>query len=407
MNILIVNTRHFFGGGDSTYTFNLADVLRQRGHEVAFFAMQDERNIFDQNSDLFVSNIDFRRENKRKNLISGFCVMHRAIYSTEARKKFRQLLKRFHPDIIHIQNIHAHITPSVILEAKKRDLPVVWTLHDYKLVCPNSHYLIDKTGEICEACGRKSYYQAIFKRCKKDSIFASVAASLEAYVHRIMNLREKVDFFLAPSAFLRRKMIEQGFLHDRVKHVPYVLPNNIFKEGYCNKNYLLFLGRIEPIKGIFPLLNACKQIPEVNLVIAGRVSESLAYKLHKLLPSNAKFVGMLHRDKLKRFLFDSTAVVVPSVWYENQPFSILEAFAASKPVIASDLGGMPELVKNSSGGLLVPPGDVQALAKAMKWMTTHARIAQEMGHSAYKYVCREHSTQKHYERLMQIYENVM
>ena len=131
MRILIVNAFHFPGGGDSTYAFNLAALLRGKGHKVAFFAMQDGRNISDENSDLFVSHIDFAQLNRRKSLMSGLKIMRRVIYSTDARTKFGRLIKRFQPDIVHLQNIHAHITPSVIFEAKAQGLPVVWTLHDH------------------------------------------------------------------------------------------------------------------------------------------------------------------------------------------------------------------------------------------------------------------------------------
>lgn len=407
MRILLVNTYHFRAGGDSTYTFNLADLLSNKGHDVAFFAMHDERNISDPNADLFVSHIDFKELNSNKNLITGFRILHRVIFSSEARRKFRQLLERFSPDVIHLQNIHAHITPSIIFEAKKRGLPVVWTLHDYKLVCPNSHFLVDKKGEICEACSRNSYYQAILKRCKKDSILASTMAALEAYVHRIIGLRKIVDFFIAPSAFLRKKLIKRGFSLEKVKHLPLFLPDDMFDNGNENKGYLLFFGKLEPIKGLFPMLDACKQVPEMNLIIAGRIRKPLANQLPELLPPNAEYVGVKQGDNLRRILLESGAVVLPSIWYENQPFSILEAFAAGKPVIASDLGGMTELVKNSNGGLLVPPGEVKALAEAIKWIAMHPKQAKVMGQAAREYAMREHCAQKHYERLMQIYGCVL
>lgn len=368
--------------------------------------MQDERNISDSNSDLFVSHIDFKELDRNKNLLTGLRVMRRVIYSTEARKKFSQILERLHPDIIHLQNIHAHITPSIIFEAKKRGLPVIWTLHDYKLVCPNSHFLIDKKREICEACSRNLYYQAILKRCKKDSLLASAMAAIEAYAHRIMGLRNNVDFFIAPSAFLRRKLIDRGFPPEKVKHLPLFLPDDMFNKGNEDKGYLLFLGKLELIKGIFPLLYACKQAPEVNLVMAGQVRASQASKLFKLFSKNVRYVGMKKGDELRRILFETSALVLPSLWYENQPFSIIEAFAAGKPVIASNLGGMTELVKNSNGGLLVQPGDVQAITEAMKWIVTHEQKTKEMGQAAREYAIREHSAQKHYDRLIQIYEGI-
>ena len=407
MNILIVNTRHFFGGGDSTYTFNLADVLRQKGHEVAFFAMQDGRNLPDPNSDLFVSHIDFKELNQSKSIFTSFKVARRVIYSRETRKKFAKVVDRFQPDIVHLQNIHGHIGPSVIFEAKKRNLLVVWTLHDYKMVCPNTHFLIDTTGKICEACGQNKYYQAIIKRCKKGSILASIMASIEAYAHRLMHLRERVDLFLTPSTFLRNKLLESGFSPSKIVHLPLFLPDEMFHGNIKDKGYLLFMSKLDPIKGIFPLLEACARIPKVNFIFVGYVEETVERHVQKVLPKNANYVGMKHGNELRKLLLGARAVILPSLWYENQPFSIIEAFAAGKPIITSGLGGMTELVKNSKGGLLVSPGDVQALAEAMEWIATHANQAKEMGQVARVYAMREHSVQKHYGRLIQIYERVL
>jgi glycosyltransferase involved in cell wall biosynthesis len=404
--ILFINTRHFYGGGDSTYTFNLADLLRSKGHEVAFFAMRDERNLPDPNADLFVSFINFRELNRRKSLATGLQVLRRVPYSTEARRKFGQMLDRFMPDVVHLQNIHAHITPSVIFEAKQRGLPVVWTLHDYKLICPNSHFLIDATGEICEACGEGAYYQAVLKRCKKGSLLASAMAALEAYAHRLMRVRERVDAFLAPSAFLRDKLIKRGFALEKVHHLPYVLPAGMFHNCDRDEGYLLFLGKLEPIKGIRPLLEACRLAPEVRLILAGRVEEPLASELPTLLPPNAQYVGMKQGEELRQLLHNALAVVLPSLWYENQPFSILEAFACGKPVVASNLGGMTELVAHEERGLLVRSGDVQALAQAMRWMVAHPTEARKMGQMAYSYVLAQHGPKQHYQRLMDLYGQV-
>jgi len=408
MRILLVNTRHFYGGGDSTYTFNLAKVLRNKGHDVAFFAMQDDRNLPDPDSDLFVNHIDFKELNQKKSIYAGLQVASRVIYSKEARKKISKLLDRFQPDIVHLQNIHGHITPSVILEGRRRNLPVVWTLHDYKMVCPNTHFLIDGTNKICEACGNAQYYQAVLKRCKKGSVLASTMACVEAYAHRIMGLRNLPDYFLTPSAFLRNKLIERGFSPSKVKHVPLFLPAEMFDDvGQHDKGYLLFIAKLDPLKGIYPLLEACRQAPEVRLKIAGRADDIIAAKLPSLLPPNAEYVGMKQGDDLRQLLLGARVVVLPSLWYENQPFSITEAFAAGKPVIASDLGGMTELVKDGELGLLVPPGDVKALVEAMRWVVDHAKEAKDMGQSAREYALREHSAERHYERIMEVYGSVM
>lgn len=405
MRVLLVNTRHFRGGGDSTYTFNLADLLRSKGHEVAFFAMQDPRNLPDPNADLFVSYIDFRELNRNRGLGAGLQVLERVVYSTEARSKFSQMLDRFRPDIVHLQSIHAHITPSVIFEAKKYHLPVVWTLHDYKMICPNSTFRIDTTGEICEACGKSSYYQPILKRCKKGSLLASATASVEAYVHALTRVRESVDVFLPPSVFLKDKLLDRGFSPTRVCHLPLVLPTEMFHADELIGDYILFLGRLEPVKGVHVLLEAARLAPEVKLILAGQLAQSLASDM-SYLPTNTQYVGMKSGEELAQLLRHAKAVVVPSLWYENQPFSILEAFASGKPVIASDLGGMTELVIPQQRGLLVPPGDAEALAKAMRWMVANPGKAKEMGQTAQRYVINQHGPELHYERLMDVYSKV-
>ena len=407
MKIILVNTRHFYGGGDSTYTFNLADLLRKNGHQVAFFAMKDNHNLPDPNEDLVVSYINFKESNKNKNIFNGIQILSRTIYSTEARHKFKQLLERFSPDIIHLQNLHAHITPSIVFEAKKQKIPVVWTLHDFKLICPNSHFLIDANGQICEACSKTGYYMPFLKKCKKNSFLASGMAALEAVSHRLMGIREKVDLFLPASLFLRNKFLERGFSPQKVRHLPHFVPEQLFCSNGIDQGYILFFSKLEPKKGINILLEACRLIPNTNVVLAGGVEEPLKSMLATLLPPNIQYVGIKHGEELRQLLFNSRAVVLPSLWYENQPSCIMEAFAAGKPAIASDIGGMTELVKHGERGLLVPPGDISALAGAMERFSRQPGEAKKMGEAAYEYALKVHFPAIHYKNLMNIYKEIL
>jgi glycosyltransferase involved in cell wall biosynthesis len=178
----------------------------------------------------------------------------------------------------------------------------------------------------------------------------------------------------------------------------------MFHYNQVNDGYLLFFGRLELIKGIRSLLGACRLIPEVRLMLAGQVEERLGSEIPILLPPNAQYIGMVSDVELPQLLRNALAVVLPSMVYENQPFSILEAFAAGKPVVASDLGGLSELVAHRERGLLVPPGDTEALAKAMRWMITHSSEAKEMGVNAHQYALSHHTPELHYQKLMDIYE---
>jgi glycosyltransferase involved in cell wall biosynthesis len=409
VKILLVNTRGFRGGGDGIYTLDLADLLRQHGHSVSFFAMQDERNLPDPNADLFVSHIDFRELNQHKSFSAGVRTARRAIYSSEARQKFRRLLDRVQPDIVHLQNIHGHLTPSVIFEAKDHGLPLLWTLHDYKLICPNTTFLIDRTGQVCEACGSSAYYQPLLKRCKKGSLAASGLASLEAYIHSWLRVRDRVDAFLVPSLFLRDKLLSRGFAPERLHHLPNFVPDTWFMAcGLTQaRNYILFMGRLEAIKGIACLLEACRLVPDIRLVLAGSADAAVQLEWLGKLPPNAEYVGFKQGEELRRLVCGAAAVVVPSIWYENQPLGIIEAFASRRPVIASNLGGMAELVIDQERGLVVPPGEPRALAEAMRWLVSHLAEAGRMGEAAYRYANAEHSAGKHYERLEALYSGCM
>jgi glycosyltransferase involved in cell wall biosynthesis len=214
-----------------------------------------------------------------------------------------------------------------------------------------------------------------------------------------------VDVFLPPSVFLKNKLLDRGFSPARVCHLPLLLPTELFHADKLIGDYIFFLGRLEHIKGVHVLIKAAHLAPEVKVILAGQLAQSLGSEISSL-PGNTQYVGMKSGEELAQLLRHARAVVVPSLWYENQPFSILEAFASGKPVIASDLGGMTELVVPQERGLLAPPGDAEALAKGMRWMMAHPGEAKEMGQTAQRYVINQHSPEVHYERLMGVYSKV-
>lgn len=407
MKILIVNTHHHLGGGDSTYTFLLSDLLKHNHIDVSFFAMQDFKNIYDVNEDFFVSNIDFKSLNKTKTVKNGILVAKRAIYSVEAKTKFSTFLHQFKPDIVHLQNIHAHITPSIIFEAKKNNLPVLWTLHDYKLICPNTHLFIDSKSKICEACTQFNYLYTVFNKCKKKSITASLMTCIEAYTHAIIGVRNIPNYFLSPSIFLKKKLVNRGFNPDKIIHLPLFIPDHFFQEKSKDEGYFLYFGKITPIKGIHPLLDAFQTLPNSKLIIAGSIDESFRDEFFNSLPMNAEYIGIKHGKDLRSLILNSRATILPSLWYENQPFTITESFASGKPVIASALGGMTELIKHKERGFLVPPGDLVALSSAIKYLDEHPKEAKRLGNNAKRYALEEHSAKGHFDRLIQIYEDVL
>ena len=407
MRILLANTRHYRHGGDSTYTFALADALRDEGHVVGFFAMAGERNVPDPNEDLFVSYIDFRELNRRKTLAGGLHVLRRGIFSSEAEEKFIRLVERFKPDVVHLQNIHAHLTPSIVFAAARLNVPLVWTLHDYKLMCPNSHFRVDATGTICEACRPGRYYPAVVKRCKKSSLFASGVAALEAYAHWARGLRSRVHCFLSPSQFLAGKLFEHGWSSDRVRHVPNFVAVDARPSSRGSGSHFLFVGKLEPLKGIDTLLDAAACTPAAQILLVGGCDDPSVRERLGRLPANVRYLGAKTKYEIGELLADARAVLVPSVWDENQPMVILEAFAAGVPVIGSRIGGIPELVVEGQRGLLVEPGNARELAGAIAQFDQDGARGIEMGHAAREYVVSNHSVAGHLSAVTTIYQGAI
>jgi glycosyltransferase involved in cell wall biosynthesis len=404
VRVLLANTRHYRHGGDSTYTFALADGLRSAGHDVGFFAMAGSRNEPDPNEDLFVSHIDFRELNRQKSLATGLHVLRRSIFSNEAEEKFSRLVDRFKPDIVHLQNIHAHLTPSIVFAASRLGVPVVWTLHDYKLMCPNSHFRVDESGALCEACRPGQYHWALVKRCKKDSLLASGMAAVEAYAHWARGLRGRVNSFLSPSRFLAGKLLEHGWPSHSVRHVPNFVAAEPALPVRGHGSHFLFVGKLESLKGIETLLDAAEHVAGAQILLVGHCEDPGIRERLGRLPANIRYLGPKTKQEIEVLLADARALVIPSVWFENQPMVILEAFAAGVPVIGSRIGGIPELVADHERGLLVDAGSALGLADAIGQLHREPLKARACGQAAREYVIRNHSVAGHLATITNIYQ---
>ena len=227
MRILMVSQFHYNQGGVETYFFQLMQLLKSKGHEVIPLSMNHEKNLPSPYSKYFVSKIDYVDSLNHLGLATGVKAAARSIYSLEARKKINLLIKDMKPDLAHFQAIHNHLTPSIIYVLKKYNIPIVWTLHDYKfLLCPNNNFFNDRAAEACQKCKKFKYYRAVLTRCKKNSIMASFLAALEAYIHRTLRIHRLVDKFISPSKFLIAQLLEYGLGEKRVSYLPNFIPEN-------------------------------------------------------------------------------------------------------------------------------------------------------------------------------------
>ena len=409
MRVLTVNKFFYRRGGAETALFDLIQLLERHGHEAIPFAMEDPANLPSQYSDYFVSNVELRQEVSPRTTLypRSWATAGRILYSREAERKMEALIKRTEPDIAHIHNIYHQLSPSILRPLRKHRVPTVLTLHDYKLICPN--YSLVSQGAICERCKGHKYYQAVLRRCVKNSRLKSAICAIEAYVHRAWGIYDRgVQVYIAPSRFMKQKMVEFGLEDTRIVHVPNFLMVDDYQPSASFDNYFIYSGRIEAIKGLATLLDAVgdsQMTSQFELRIAGDGEEraALETQIQATGATNVRFLGRLGSEELKSLLRGAMFSVVPSEWYENAPLSILEAYAYGKPVIASRIGGIPELVEDGRTGLLFEPGNAEDLRAKIEHLLTHPGETQKMGLNARKLAERAYGPDRHYRRLMAVY----
>lgn len=409
MKILLVSNFYYNRGGDCTYLFSLKKLLEEKGHKVSIFSMHHPQNIACEYSDYFVSYINYDDEVKSKSMGSGIKVLNRTVYSWEAKRKIEKLIQIEKPDIVHLQNIHHHITPSVLYVFKKYNIPVIWTLHDFTVICPNTSFLAH--GKICEKCKSMKYYWPPIIRCKKNSFGASAIAALETATHRALKVNDLIDFFVTPSEFLMKKMAEYGFAEGRVVHLKnFVSSSDVKDNENSNDDYYIYVGRISEEKGMKTLIDAAAKVNTCKLKIAGTgplENEMKFYVESKNASDKIEFLGYQEHSDVMRLLSNCRFAVLPSECYENFPFAVIEAFSCGKPAIGTRVGGIPEIIKNWETGLLFESGDSDELSLKIKFFITHPDKAEKMGKVARTFVEKELNVEKHYQELIEIYERAI
>jgi glycosyltransferase involved in cell wall biosynthesis len=406
MRVLMVQKFHYRRGGDSTYMFSLSSLLEERGHEIVHFAMDHPENLPSPWSDHFVSEVDFPALMESRSPASAWKVMTRSIYSGEARRRIAALAEETKPDIAHFHNIHGHLTTSIIEPLRKRSIPIVWTCHDYVLVCPNSTFL--SHGRLCERCLPARYWNAPLQRCKKGSLAASFIAMLVSSWDRMTGVPGKIGRFIAPSAFLCGKLIEGGIDGGRIE----VIPNFIDlgrRIEIAEGDYFLCLGRLSREKGLDLAIRAAGGIEGARLLVVGEGPDrgALEREAAEHGGGRVELIGYVTGEELERMIAAARFVVVPSRWYENLPYSVMEAMSAGKPVVASDIGGIPEMVDDGVTGLLFPHEDMYAMREHMKRLNSDEGLRRVMGDRAREKAERLYGRDAHYESIMKVYEDVL
>ena len=400
MRILLVNKFHWLKGGSEKYYFELAELLKEHGHEIAFFSMKDEKNITTGDKEFFVDKIDLNKGSKLK----AFNV----IYSKANYKKMKKALDDFKPDIVHVNNFQRQLSASIIKAIKKKNIPIVFTAHDVQAVCP-AITMLDNEKCICEKCKGGKYINCIKKKCNKGSTLKSILGAIEGYYYRFKKIYiKKINCIITPSQFCKSKLVEDGIPDHKIKAIHNFVDLKQYDLEVIDEGYALYFGRLSKEKGVLNLINAFSKLESGVLYIAGEGPEK--ENIEKIICENnlqerVKLLGFLNSDEMKETIRKCRFVVVPSICYENCPYSVMEALAIGKPVIGTNLGGIPELIEEAKTGLAYKFDDIDDLASKMKIFFEDSELAKQFGKNAKEEAKELYGKEKYYQRILDIYDN--
>lgn len=388
MRILLSNKFYYRRGGDCIYMLNLEQLLKSHGHEVAIFAMDYPENLDSSWSKYFPQNM------------SKLMAFTRPFGSNEVKTKFNKLLDDFKPDVLHLNNIHTHLSPAIAELAHKRGIKVVWTLHDYKLLCPRYDCLRNGT-DICEMClnGDKSNCKTY--KCMKSSTLASIIGYKEAVKWNRQRLEKCTDVFICPSSFMADKMAQGGFEKKKLLTLcNFIDIEKCKKDEYAKEDYYCYVGRLSHEKGVNTLIEAAKNLPyKLKVIGGGPLEEELKNKSEKL-KANIDFLGYKQWNEIKAIVGKARFSVIPSEWYENNPLSVIEAQCLGTPVLGANIGGIPELIENGITGMTFESRNVDDLTNKIEAMWQNSFNYKEIALNSQA----RYNSENYYTSIIKIYK---
>lgn len=397
MKVLIVNKFLYPNGGSETYIFEIGKQLVRMGHEVQYFGMEHEGRIVGNRVESYTSNMDFHT-GKLQKLFYPFKI----IYSVEARRKIRAVLDDFAPDVVHLNNFNFQLTPSVIYEIRKYEkerkhrVKIVFTAHDYQLVCPNHLMMLPQSGEMCERCLGGHPGNCMKYSCIHGSKAKSALGSVEGKLYQLLHTYRQIDKVICPSHFMETKLCTSPDLKGRTVTL-HNFVNREMGEALPKEDYVLYFGRFCQEKGTKTLLEVCRSLKEIPFVFAG--GGPMERDVNAV--PNIENRGFLSGKALIETIQKARFSVFPSEWYENCPFSVMETQIYGTPVIASDLGGTPELLVDGVTGELFEGGDKEQLRNKIQALWNDRERQQE-----YMENCRNvrfDSVEEYCKKLLSIY----
>jgi glycosyltransferase involved in cell wall biosynthesis len=389
MKILLVHNAYCESGGEDVAFDAERRLLESAGHQVVIY----------------------RRTNEEIETYSGFerlALVSRVVWAKDARQDIAALLRQEKPQLAHMHNTFMMVSPSVYSACREVGVPVVQTLHNYRLLCPAANFF--RKAHVCEECVEHSLWRGIRHGCYRDSRPATMTVALMLALHRRWRTwMEMVNGYIALTEFARQKFISGGLPADNVSVKPnFVHPDPGERAG--SGEYALFVGRLAPEKGLHILLASWERLHNslpLHVVGDGPMRTRLEAQAVECGLANILFRGRLTRSAVWEAIKGAKFLILPSECYENFPVTVAEAFACGIPVICSRHGAMQEIVSDSRTGLHFTPGSPEDLAQKVEWASTHPGRMAEMGKEARREYESRYASERNYSLLMEIYRRVL
>lgn len=383
INIILVHNAYTEFGGEDKVVQDLYDLLTAKGHHVSLY-IKDSKAI---------KNMQF---GKIRAFFSG-------IYSRASKQELRRYIEEFKPDVVHVHNVFPLISPSILIECKRLGVPVVMTVHNYRLICPNGLFMTD--GHICEKCSGGREYWCILKNCE-NNLLKSFGYALRNYITRKRSyFLNNVNIYICLTQFQKDILIREGFHADNISILSNVIRSSKIETSESSGKYIGYVGRISREKGISTLFKAAGMCKDISFKAAG--SYENAIELTKSAPSNFELCGFLDGNKIHEFYQNSRFIVLCSECYEVCPLVLLEAMNRGKAVICSRIGGLPEIVEDGITGLLFEPGNVNDLSEKIRYLWDRPDLCKKMGEVGREKALQLYSPEKYYESLMTVYKKAI
>ena len=381
MKVILVHNNYGVFSGEERIVQIQSNLLKENGHTVIPFYKNSSS----------ISN----------NSLAKVGAFFSGIWSISSQREFETVLQKEKPDVVHVHNLYPLISPSILHVCGKKSVPVVMTVHNYRLICPNGLFMTK--GRVCERCSGGREYWCMLRNCE-NHLLKSLGYALRNVVARVgESYKRNISKYLVLTEFQKRKLIDNGFVESRIEVIGSISVEHQ-NNSQINGNYVGFVGRVSPEKGVDLLVEAARRCPDIEFKAAGDYSDRA--ELVDNAPVNFTFLGQLSTERIRHFLAKSRFIVMSSICYEGFPSVVSEAMMASRAVIASGHGGIPEVIDDRKSGLLFAPGDVDDMVKKIRFLWERENLCKTMGENGFTKASRLYNSRRYYEKLIDTYEHI-